>query len=173
MSELVWVENTKPDRPGIWAFKYENGEAAIREVTEGNLSHWDFGTWCFICDLPNIKDPPKYRGVTEVDAQSQREVLVRSAADYEFPATLLAFSVTKNRVVVEDKRGHIFYYPVECARILDDAPQVSKKPREWMLGVDGQNYIQQQWYGRNREHAGANVMRGCRLVRVREVLDAQ
>lgn len=127
MSEHVWIENTKPDRPGIWASKSSTGVGVTQFLDEDDLqSSWP-GAWCFLMDLPDIKDPPKYRDVTPADVNSP--IQVRNRDDW-FDAT--CFSVSKAGRVAYENACVFGVVAAKFARILDDG-QPAKQPREWWV----------------------------------------
>lgn len=125
MSEHVWTENTKPDRPGIWAYRTSTNRWVAEHVTAANLGIWGDGTWAFICDLPDIKDPPKYRDVTPADVGREIEV-------FEKPSFFIGLC-TEGYAVYEwlDECG-LRRHPLSVCRILDDG-QPAKQPREWWI----------------------------------------
>lgn len=53
---LRWVENAKPDKPGIWAVKRDDFEH-VYLVDRGDL--YSLGTWCYIGPMPEILPPMK------------------------------------------------------------------------------------------------------------------
>lgn len=53
---LRWVENCKPDKPGIWAV-LENDRQYVRQVDR--LDVYAKGTWCYLGPIPEILPPKK------------------------------------------------------------------------------------------------------------------
>lgn len=61
---LRWVENCKPDKPGIWAWKYADWNG-ITNIS-GIISHADLVhaassgvQWCYLGPIPEILPPKK------------------------------------------------------------------------------------------------------------------
>lgn len=53
---LRWVENCKPDKPGIWAV-LENDRQYVRQIDRLDL--YGKGTWCYVGPIPEILPPKK------------------------------------------------------------------------------------------------------------------
>ena len=61
---LRWVENCKPDKPGIWAWQYTEWNNVTN--VSGLLSTWDLDNaaskgmrWCYLGPIPEILPPKK------------------------------------------------------------------------------------------------------------------
>lgn len=55
-TEFRWVENCRPDKPGIWAVKRDDFEH-VYLVDRGDL--YSLGTWCYLGPMPEILPPVK------------------------------------------------------------------------------------------------------------------
>lgn len=55
---LRWVENCKPDKPGIWAVRRHDGSAAICDWTEREVEFQSTtNTRCYLGPMPEILPP--------------------------------------------------------------------------------------------------------------------
>lgn len=135
MSEHVWTENTRPDRPGIWKRK----NMRLYEVHPEDLSsRWAVGTWAFICDLPTIVDPPRYRPVTAADVGKMVEVCHREEFDDERTVGKLIHIRRDGdfRFVVDEGENFLMCPAFPFARILDSGDDgQAKRAREWWLHI--------------------------------------
>lgn len=56
---LRWVENTKPDKPGIWACKLDGGRGHIHAVEADEVGAFHLATRCYLGPIPEILPPVK------------------------------------------------------------------------------------------------------------------
>lgn len=64
MTELRWVENCKPDKPGIWA-RIDDGKVSVFLCTDAHLAEqtwFDLATRYYLGPIPEIL-PPKTKVV--------------------------------------------------------------------------------------------------------------
>ena len=54
---LRWVENCKPDKPGIWA--KQCGSTVHIYHRQNDSNPWSKGTWCYLGPIPEILPPVK------------------------------------------------------------------------------------------------------------------
>lgn len=165
MSNLVWTENTKPDRPGIWACKGHIHPYAATERTLTPGHHWTVGTWAFLMDLPTIVDPPRYRDVTAADVKRKVDLALHDG-EWDEGIELVAIlpETVPHRYVGlygEPPRIGCWRY----ARILDTQPE-ARQAREWWL-----NLYPQDIGAHETEHAAVAMQNRNFLerVHVREV----
>lgn len=150
VSQFVWTENTKPDRPGIWANRHLTCPVYVHKP-----EMHDVGTWCYLMPLPTIADPPRYREVRKGDEGEVIEV-----AGYCGQARFIGFS-TRGELVYEQEDGRVHISKPKLCRILDTEPaKKAREPREvWINeyrgGLGGTFYS--DW-----KHAQANAGSGLR-----------
>ena len=56
---LRWVENCKPDKPGIWAYRGLDGVAVADILTEKDIVGCSPQTRCYLGPIPEILPPVK------------------------------------------------------------------------------------------------------------------
>lgn len=80
---LRWVENTKPDKPGIWAVKGKARDYA-HLATESDVAddrEFSTGTWCYLGPIPEIL-PPKKKVVQRLWLLKVRDIARSNCAEY-------------------------------------------------------------------------------------------
>lgn len=129
MTKYRWIENTKPDRPGIWLRKMPGCLIHTVNVYASNLAGYEVGTYCFVMDWPAVADPePRYRDVTSRDIGRYVEFSDHGCPGQEWnKGPLLAIHAPDVR-----RRYVSRFYPWKYARIIDDG-KPAKQAREVTL----------------------------------------
>lgn len=167
MSEFVWTENTRPDRPGIWKRK----NMRLYEVHPEDLtSRWAVGTWAFICDLPDIKDPPEYREVNQGDVGREIEVWDYEGDEIEKRELLAVMpEEVEYRFAVRRPDARDEWEAWNHARILDDG-RPKREPREFYVTVDLEDGDIEIYHTKEVAESPAMPGESFEVVHVREVL---
>jgi hypothetical protein len=87
LSQLIWKDDTKPDRPGLWAFMSpQNDDVYYQPVSQVGVNHperWECGRWCFLGPVPEINLEPTNSPTPPVPSPAEDQN--RQLAAPEFP----------------------------------------------------------------------------------------